>query len=117
MARNPLDVREKWRGRNLIRKLSRQRIRKGFASSDVWDMDSYLLFLLPAMLKELADMATGYPDGLFDSYEAWVRWLREEAGKFEAVRELRDEGEYGAAKIALKLALNDLGDHFFCLWD
>ena len=65
-----------------------QRATKGFAASDVWDLDHYLLTLLPAMLRKLADEGMSYPGiAPFETPEKWETWLREMADKLESLQE------------------------------
>ena len=58
------------------------------AASDVWDLDHYLLTLLPAMLRRLADEGMSYPGiAPFETPEKWETWLREMADKLESLQE------------------------------
>ena len=56
MKNNNLGVNTRYRlcGRNGKQKMKKQRANLGFCSGDLWDMDSYLLELIPAMLREFA---------------------------------------------------------------
>ena len=84
-----LNVFEKsvWNWRHPIRKLknwkmdwkfARQRVRRGYCDSDWWDLDNWLLEVLPNMLEELADKADTYPGYReFDTFEKWQSYLRQ----------------------------------------
>lgn len=56
----------------------------GFAYSDVWAMDEYLLDVIPLMLRYLAEHSHGYP-GVepFETPEKYTEWLIQLAEKFE----------------------------------
>ena len=65
-----------------------QRITRGYADTDWFDMDSHLLELLPAMLKELAANSHSYPGREpFDTPEKWSAWLNEMADNLISCRE------------------------------
>lgn len=65
-----------------------QRITRGYADTDWFNMDSHLLELLPAMLKELAAHSHSYPGTApFDTYEKWTAWLNEMADNLINCRE------------------------------
>lgn len=65
-----------------------QRITRGYADTDWFDMDSHLLELLPAMLKELAAHSHSYPGcAPFDTPEKWSAWLNEMADNLISCRE------------------------------
>ena len=48
----------RWKRREL-RKFKKQRIERGFADSDWWSMDHYLLLLIPAMLETFMQQSKG----------------------------------------------------------
>lgn len=65
-----------------------QRITRGYADTDWFNMDSHLLELLPAMLKELAAHSYSYPGRApFDTPEKWSAWLNEMADNLISCRE------------------------------
>lgn len=69
-------------------KFAYQRITKGYCEPDVWDMDVYLQYLLPDMLRELAETTHGWPQSKeFPNFEDWQEYLREIALHFENSRE------------------------------
>ena len=47
---------------------SRQRIMRGYAECDMWNMDLYLQRLIPEMLQELRDKRNGSPSYLGEEY-------------------------------------------------
>lgn len=77
--------------RNKVQDLKDRYIRgkKGYCWTDVNNMDEYLLYLIPKMLRELAqDEIGGYP-GMepFTTPRDWELWLCELARKFEDLQE------------------------------
>ena len=77
--------------RNLKR--AKDRATKGFCDWDIWDLDVWLLELLPASLKEFKDKTQGYPDEL-GSYEEWIKTLEKIIAHFdEANKIITDDGE------------------------
>ena len=73
MKNNNLGVNTRYRlcGRNGKQKMKKQRANRGFCSGDLWDMDSYLLELIPAGVcryhaylscDERASQSSGRPD-------------------------------------------------------
>ena len=79
--------------RDFFRRLrwARQRAVRGYADTDVWDMDEWFLRVLPPMLRDLAD-SDGYPgDPPFDTESKWTRWLNRMADDIESLQE--DWGE------------------------
>lgn len=65
-------------------KFAWQRATRGYCDSDVWSMDSWLLALLPDMLRDLANDPVGAYPGVepFDTPEKWRNWLFKMAAKF-----------------------------------
>lgn len=64
-----------------------QRITKGYANYDIWDMDHYILEILSRMLRQLATRANGYPGHEpFTTYEEWIKWLQAMATRLEALQ-------------------------------
>lgn len=52
------------------------KVTRGFTDSDVWGMDHVLAAQTGTMLLALADMAHGWPDGRFETFEDWTAALR-----------------------------------------
>ena len=117
-------------------RMKKQRTTKGYCDGDLWDMDTYLLDLLPAMLKELADRCTSYPadltllgleEGIPHTDEemsaAYRAKLHSIADQFTAIRTAMDEAHCCNAKDAKKLrtaankAFKEFASVFFTLWD
>ena len=88
-----------------------QRITRGYADTDWFNMDSHLLELLPAMLKELAAHSHSYPGRApFDTPEKWSAWLNEMADNLISCREeeIDKANEYYKEYIeSIKLNWND----------
>lgn len=65
-----------------------QRATKGYCLTDAWNMDDYLLHLIPNLLRELInDPAGAYPGSPpFDSREKWTSWLWEMVERFEKLQ-------------------------------
>ena len=69
-----------WNCRDFI-----HRGRHGFAYVDVWNMDEYLLMLIPDMLRFLAKNSHGYPGAEpFETPEKYDAFLIRLAEKFDA---------------------------------
>lgn len=69
------------------RKWASQRARRGYADTDVWDMDDWFLRVLPPMLRDLAndDAYPGNPP--FETEDKWTAWLNRMADDFESLQE------------------------------
>lgn len=59
-----------------------QRVTRGYADTDLWNLDMYLTYLLPAMFRSLADNGCGFPTDM-DSYDEWKNYLYKMAQHFE----------------------------------
>ena len=75
-----------------------QRATKGYACSDIWDLDHHLLRLLSTTLRDLAANGDSYPGNEpFETPEKWETWLTNMATRFEALQtdwaETRNEYE------------------------
>ena len=85
-----------------------QRIRCGYCSYDVYDLDHWLLDILPPMLRDIANSEIGAYPGIepFETPEKWKAWLLDLAARFEELQtdwaETRNEYEEEHSK-----ALND----------
>ena len=100
-------------------KWSRQRITRGYADSDVWDMDAFLQKLIPDMLENFKDNHHGAPTCLGEDEDTanaeWDRildkmiFLWRESGKDLSPKKYRDECKDEAFEM--------LKEYFFCLWD
>jgi hypothetical protein len=70
-----------------------QRGRRGWADSDVGDMDHFLARVTADMLEHLADTSYGWPDNAeFPTFEDWTACLRRKA---QDLRSWVDGGEHG----------------------
>ena len=90
-----------------------QRIRRGYCSYDVYDLDHWLLDILPPMLRDIANSEIGAYPGVepFETPEKWKAWLLDLAARFEELQtdwaETRNEYEEEHSK-ALNGARVDL---------
>lgn len=77
-----------------------QRVTKGFADCDVWDLDVYYLHLFYATLNHLADITHGYPGTTeFPTPEVWDKYLRDMAMDFYKANESNDYYEHPAQDV------------------
>ena len=138
MKNHSLNVSSRYRlskraGKQLMKK---QRATKGYCVGDLWNMDDYLLDLIPAMLKEFADKTQGFPaDNSLLGFDAEVKLPEDEmlaayqvklnsiADQFLAIRDQLDCTTNATAKDAKKIqtalnkAFRELASVFFTLWD
>ena len=139
MKNNNLGVNTRYRlcGRNGKQKMKKQRANLGFCSGDLWDMDSYLLELIPAMLREFAATTHTYPvmkellnlpEGQMptcdDYYNAYIAKINSIADQFEAVlsriedtNDIADEKYTKKTQTMLYKAFKELASVLFTLWD
>ena len=79
-------------------KYSYQRIVRGFADLDAWDLDYYYTNIITGTLNYLADHHTSIPydfeDTIDENPNGWEIWLRETANYFTKASELEDEFEW-----------------------
>ena len=72
-------------------KYAYQRITKGYANCDTFDLDSYYLDIFSGTLNHLADNHWGYPgNDEFPTDESWTAYLKELAHKFYLANESND---------------------------
>ena len=72
-------------------KYAYQRVTRGWANCDTWDLDSYLEHILYETLNYLADNHWGYPgDEKFPNDESWTKYLKDMAQKFYNGNETND---------------------------
>lgn len=66
-----------------------QRITRGYSDVDVWNLDAWLLAVLPPMLLALANDECGAYPGTepFDTLEKWQQWLCKMAMNLESLQE------------------------------
>lgn len=113
--------------RTRIERYKRQRINRGFCDVDVWNMDTYLNSLIPAMLERLVEDPAGYPC-TYNSIEEWRSKVLSIANDFREIERL-DKMNPDEAGVADFKALGDLiettknrafdalKEVFFDLWD
>ena len=105
-----------WYPKRVIEHIVRflQRGKKGYAKSDVWDMDMYLASLISHMLKELRESTTSSPTNI--DYNEWKKILFNIEKAFREYIEYKDKDkEIDIEKI--KKNMRKLIDHFEDLWD
>ena len=106
---------------------SYQRITRGFADVDVFNLDCYLSGVIIGTLNHLADHHFGVPYSLKDSPDEWTAWLRETANKFEEANKIEEDSysvefeqvkaEHDKAAGLRKEGLERLSEYWGCLWD
>lgn len=96
-------------------KWAHQRIMRGYADCDVWSFDGFLATVIPAGLRELAQLDS-YPFS-FGTHEEWNKWLIETAELFEEIyhEDFIILGEEYQQKI--NMAFDRLKEQFGNLWD
>ena len=111
-------------------KWSYQRITRGFADVDVFNLDYYLSGIIIGSLNHLADHHFGVPyafsDTMDDNPDGWTVWLRDTASKFEEADKIEDSDfiEFEQVKAnqdkaagLRKEGLERLSEYWGCLWD
>ena len=69
-------------------KFAWQRITRGYADCDTWDLDTFYLYMFRDTLNHLADHHYGYPgDEEFPEDEDWTKYLKNMADKFDQANE------------------------------
>ena len=72
-------------------KYAYQRITKGYANCDTFDLDSYYLDIFTNTLNSLADHHCGYPgNDEFPDDESWTKYLKDMAQKFYNANETNE---------------------------
>lgn len=76
-------------------KYAYQRIIRGYADCDRWNIDNYIAYLLPAMLMDLRENGNSYPDfvdpSIVTSFEDWQAVLQEMAEHFHNTLEWEED--------------------------
>lgn len=69
-------------------KCARQRVKYGFCNRDVWNLNDWMLDVLPQMFRKLANEGCAYP-GVepFEIPEKWHEWLYSLAKRLESCTE------------------------------
>lgn len=72
-------------------KYAYQRVTRGWANCDTWDLDDYLEHVIAGTLNYLADNHMGYPGNeKFPDDETWTKYLKDTAQKFYNGNEIND---------------------------
>ena len=83
--RHPFEwIGDKWREL----KWAKQRVVRGYADCDVWNLDGWFSDVVPGALTHLAEHHYGWPDSLFETPEEWTVWLKKAAA---AIRMMDEE--------------------------
>lgn len=84
----------------------------GYATSDLWSLDWYLLTWLPSALRHFNENRVGYPGGMTD--KEWSTILEKMADKIENMYTALDESTSNDID---KGGMEMLVEHFWGLWD
>jgi len=71
-----------------------RRVKNGWCYTDAYNLDYWLLDVLPPMLRAISEEPAYPGTGKFDTYEKWQAWLREQAAKLEQCREDAMKNKY-----------------------
>lgn len=72
-------------------KFAFQRATRGFSDKDTWDIDYYLLTLIPMLLNRFLELNIGYPDRC-ETFENWQEIIKNIITKMNQVKENLDTG-------------------------
>ena len=99
-----------------------QRATRGWANRDTWNLDGYLLEILPEMIDYLAEHAHGYPGehAGFPTFESWQEFLRNEI--VTPLRNAREDqnvqkNEYEEEYMSYPFILKKTEDEFYAIND
>lgn len=94
-----------------------QRGKRGYADSDIWNLDFFILSWLPEALDQLADTTISFP-GTPWTYESWKAFLKHHAAVMRAVRQREQDFEdTNAGWEEFKKSWQAIGEMFPHLWD
>ena len=107
------------------KKWMRQRIHRGFADWDWWDLDIFYLNLFVSSLRHYAKNTIGYSPSLAPSYEEYQQRILRLADMFEKMvnwevdnADRRDfEQEFKEKEELTKKAFAEMAEVFWSLWD
>lgn len=68
-------------------KWARQRVVRGYADCDVWNLDNWFSDVVSGALTHLAEHHCGWPDHLFKTPEEWTAWLKKAAAAIKMMDE------------------------------
>ena len=125
--RNPIKW-IKWLWKN--HKWARQRVKRGYADCDVWELYGFIETVIENGLRQLADKHESIPQSFFEQANCdeelasknYANYLNETANLFaEAINESNDPNcwstEAARRQLALHRAFHRLEKVFFDLWD
>lgn len=108
-----------WQEMRRRQKFARQRIERGFASSDWWNMDGWIENILPEMLRDFADKTCSYPGS--KTYDEWVAELRHYADLLEEsakeIEKAYTQEEYHKAQCKREQFFEWFAKNLSALWD
>lgn len=93
-----------------------QRVTRGFADCDTWNLDDYILDLIPEMVEHLKENTHGFPCMEFPSHEAWQNYLHNEIviplrNARSDQKEQLNEYEYIYEKYPIRIENNTIVDN------
>lgn len=100
-----------------------QRGAYGYAQSDFWSLDAYLVSIILPGLRYLRDFGVSYPANL-PSMELWRERLDWMIVGFEAAKKIiesdydyADQAEHSRLQCEFKNGMTWFTEYFFALWD
>ena len=105
----------------------RQRIQEGVCDYDAWNLDGWMLRVIPAGLRKLARNSHSYPGNeQFPTFKSWQEWLLETADMADRIIELQNapwqnievhrQQDKEANQLKNKF-FDRIKEQFFHLWD
>lgn len=105
----------------------RQRIQEGICDYDTWNLDGWMLQVIPTGLRKLARNTHTYPGNeQFPTFESWQKWLLETANMGDQILKLqnadwvnfqvRRKQDEEATKLKNEF-FDRIKEQFFHLWD
>jgi hypothetical protein len=96
---------------------AKQRIMRGWADCDVWEMNAHITAVISGMLKTLAETDNGY-SSKFSCYEEWINELERVSALASVLSEKTFDGAFDDEIREEKEAVFDfIKNHFTELWD
>ena len=94
-----------------------QRGKRGYADSDIWNLDFFILSWLPEALDQLADTTFSFPGPPW-THESWKTFLKHHAAVMRAVRQReQDLEDTNVDWDEFKKSWRAIGEMFPHLWD
>lgn len=99
------------------RRWVQERIKKGYCHWDLLDTDVYLTHVIASMLKEFSEIATSWPQELFETMEEWKVYLNGIAEDLLFAEKLHNNYYPEESKKFLENAFSKLVKIWFYLWE